>query len=125
MIVVEILLAIVVWAFLLSGSFFAIVGGIGIVRLPEFFSRLHGGGITDTLGAGLILVGLLIHGLGGIFTEPDGELMGHLLTAFKLLMILFFLTVTSPTSCHALAKSALTQGLKPVLEIDTIESNKE
>lgn len=118
-----ILIAILVWIFLISGSFFAIVGGIGIVRLPEFFSRLHGGGITDTLGAGLIMVGLLIHGIGGIF-EPDTELMGHFLTTFKLLMILFFLTVTSPTSCHALAKSALTQGLKPVLEIKTVESNK-
>ena len=120
-----ILIAILVWIFLISGSFFAIVGGIGIVRLPEFFSRLHGGGITDTLGAGLIMVGLLIHGIGGIFAQPETELMGHFLTTFKLLMILFFLTVTSPTSCHALAKSALTQGLKPVLEIETIESNKE
>jgi len=125
MIVLEILLAILVWLFLLAGAFFAIVGGIGIVRLPEFFSRLHGGGITDTLGAGLIMVGLLIHTLGGALTEPNTELVGHLLTAFKLVMILFFLTVTSPTACHALAKSALTQGLKPVLEIETVESNKE
>ena len=125
MIVLEILLAILVWLFLLVGSFFAIVGGIGIVRLPEFFSRLHGGGITDTLGAGLIMVGLLIHTLGCALTEPNTELVGHLLTAFKLVMILFFLTVTSPTACHALAKSALTQGLKPVLEIETVESNKE
>jgi len=120
-----ILLAILVWIFLIAGSFFAIVGGIGIVRLPEFFSRLHGGGITDTLGAGLIMIGLLIHGISGIFAQPETQLMGHVLTTFKLLMILFFLTVTSPTSCHALAKSALTQGLKPVLEIETIESNKE
>ena len=125
MIVLEILLAILVWLFLLAGSFFAIVGGIGIVRLPEFFSRLHGGGITDTLGAGLIMVGLLIHTLGCALTEPNTELVGHLLTAFKLVMILFFLTVTSPTACHALAKSALTQGLKPVLEIETVESHKE
>ena len=125
MIVVEILLSIIVWILLLSGSFFAIVGGIGIVRLPEFFSRLHGGGVTDTLGAGLIRLGLLVHGLGGIFTGAEGELAGHLLTTFKLLMILFFLTVTSPTSCHALAKSAMTQGLKPVLEINTIESNRK
>ena len=125
MIVLEILLAILVWLFLLAGAFFAIVGGIGIVRLPEFFSRLHGGGITDTLGAGLIMVGLLIHTLGCALTEPNTELVGHLLTAFKLVMILFFLTVTSPTACHALAKSALTQGLKPVLEIETVESNKE
>tara|TARA_B100001093_G_scaffold445412_1_gene449041 strand:- start:3 stop:329 length:327 start_codon:yes stop_codon:yes gene_type:complete len=102
---------ILTWVFLLSGSFFAVVGGIGIVRLPEFFSRLHGGGITDTLGAGLIIVGLLF----------QGELS---LATVKLLMILFFLMVTSPTSCHALARSAMTQGFKPVLDVDTLDTNK-
>ncbi len=106
-----ILLDILTWIFLLTGSFFALVGGVGIVRLPEFFSRLHGGGITDTLGAGLIVIGLLFQG-------------GFTLTTVKLLMILFFLVVTSPTSCHALAKAALAQGLKPELEINTLESNK-
>lgn len=119
-----IVLGILVWIFLLSGSFFAMVGGLGIIRLPEFYSRLHGGGITDTLGAGLIMTGLLIYGIGNIFTDVDGSWVGHVLTAVKLLMILFFLVVTSPTSCHALAKSALTQGLEPVLEINTVDSNK-
>jgi multicomponent Na+:H+ antiporter subunit G len=102
---------ILTWVLLLSGSFFAVVGGIGIVRLPEFFSRLHGGGITDTLGAGLIIAGLLLQG------EPS-------LVTVKLLMILFFLMVTSPTSCHALARSAMTQGFKPVLDVDSLDSNK-
>jgi multicomponent Na+:H+ antiporter subunit G len=104
MIVIEVL----TWAFLISGSFFSIVGGIGIVRLPEFFSRLHGGGVTDTMGAGLIVIGLMLQG-------------GLSLVTVKLLAILFFLLVTSPTSCHALAKSALAQGLVPVLEIDTVD----
>ena len=106
-----IILDVLSWIFLITGSFFAIVGGIGIVRLPEFYSRLHGGGITDTLGAGLIVIGLLFQG-------------GLELTTVKLLMILFFLVVTSPTSCHALAKSALVQGLNPELEINTLDSNK-
>ena len=110
-----ILLDIVTWIFLLAGSFFAIVGAIGIIRLPEFFSRLHGGGITDTLGAALIIIGLF-------FQSPAH---GGVLVITKLAMILFFLLVTSPTSCHALAKSALSQGLKPVLEINTVESNKK
>lgn len=101
----EIGLDILSWIFLLLGSFFAIVGGIGIVRLPEFFSRLHGGGVTDTAGAGFIIVGLLF--------QSDGALV-----VAKLLIILFFLLVTSPASCHALAKSALLQGLVPVLEHD-------
>lgn len=104
-----IVLDILTWIFLIGGSFFSIVGGIGIVRLPEFFSRLHGGGVTDTLGAGLIVVGLMIH-------------EGFSLVTIKLLMILFFLLVTSPTSCHALAKSALAQGVEPVLDIETVDT---
>ncbi|QEG24223.1 monovalent cation/H(+) antiporter subunit G [Mariniblastus fucicola] len=105
-----IVLEIISWAFLIAGSFFSIVGGIGIVRLPEFFSRLHGGGITDTLGAGLILLGLCF------------QISSPFILA-KLLMILFFLTISSPSSCHALARSALSQGVKPELDINTYESN--
>jgi multicomponent Na+:H+ antiporter subunit G len=105
-------LEIISWVFLISGSFFAIVGGIGIVRMPEFYSRLHGGGVTDTLGAGLILVGLC-------FQISNGFILA------KLLMILFFLMVSSPSSCHALARSALSQGVNPVLEINTYESNRD
>ncbi len=107
-----IVLEVISWIFLLAGSFFSIVGGIGIVRLPEFYSRLHGGGITDTLGAALILIGLC-------FQISSGLILA------KLLMILFFLMVSSPSSCHALARSALSQGVKPVLEINTYESNLE
>ena len=105
-----IILQIISWIFLLAGSFFAIVGGIGIVRMPEFYSRLHGGGITDTLGAALILIGLCFQ-------------IGTPFVFAKLLMILFFLMVTSPSSCHALASSAWSQGIKPELEINTYESN--
>ena len=93
---------IITWVCLLAGGFFSVVGAIGIVRLPDFFSRLHGGGITDTLGAGLILVGLLFQA-------------GISLAAVKVLMILGFLFITSPTGCHALAQAALTQGLRPLL----------
>ncbi len=104
-------LDIVSWILLIGGAFFSVVGGIGIVRLPEFYSRLHGGGITDTLGAALIILGLLLQA-------------GSLLVGAKLLIILFFLLVTSPSSCHALAKSALIQGLKPQLD-GTIEQGTE
>ncbi len=95
-----ILLAVVSGAFLLAGAFFVLVGGIGVVRLPDFYTRLHGGGVTDTLGAGLILVGLMFQA-------------GLTLVTIKLLMILIFLLVTSPTSCHAHAQSARAQGLEP------------
>ena len=88
------------WICLLVGSFFAVVGGIGIVRLPDFFCRIHGGGITDTMGAGLVLLGLMLHA-------------GNGLVMVKLLIILFFLLVSSPTSAHALARAAISHGLDP------------
>ncbi len=87
---------------LLTGSFFAVVGGIGIVRLPDFYTRLHGGGMTDTLGAGLILIGLMFES-------------GLTLATAKLGMILALLLICSPTSCHALAQSAISEGLQPLL----------
>ncbi len=89
---------VVTWIFLLAGSFFAVVGGIGIVRLPDFYTRIHGAGITDTMGAGLILVGLMFQS-------------GWSLVTFKLFMILALLYLTGPTSTHALANAALVAGL--------------
>jgi multicomponent Na+:H+ antiporter subunit G len=59
---VEIVIDGISFALLLAGSFFAVVGGIGLVRLPCFYARFHGAGITDTLGAGLILTGLMFQG---------------------------------------------------------------
>ena len=91
------------WFFLMSGSAFSVIGGIGIVRLPDYFTRIHGGGITDTMGATLILAGLLLQ-------SPDWQV------AIKLLMILAFLLVSSPTSTHALARAALDNGLEPSLD---------
>ena len=87
-------------AFLLSGAFFVVVGAVGIFRLPDFYTRLHGAGVTDTLGAGLILIGLTFQA-------------GLSLDTAKLLMVLCFLLVTGPTSCHALAQAARTSGLEP------------
>lgn len=93
---------------ILAGSGFSVVGGIGIVRLPDLYTRMHGAGITDTLGAGLILLGLMFQGEGPLIV-------------IKLIMILGFLWFTSPTSTHALAKSALAHGVKPRLAGDPAE----
>lgn len=107
----EIVLGILVWVFLTIGAVFSVIGGFGIIRLPEFFSRMHAGGITDTMGAAFIVGGLMIWS-------------GFTLATLKLFMIIFFLLITSPTACHALAKSALAQGLKPELEINSMESSE-
>jgi multicomponent Na+:H+ antiporter subunit G len=85
---------------LVAGSFFSIVGGMGLVRMPDFFSRMNAGGLTDTMGAGLILLGLMFQA-------------GLSLALSKLVMILVLLWVTSPTVCHALAQAAIAQGLEP------------
>ncbi len=90
------------WGFLVAGAAFLLVGGIGLLRLPDLFTRMHAAGITDTLGAGLILVGLMFQA-------------GPTLVSVKLFLILVFLFTTSPTSTHALASAALSTGVKPRL----------
>lgn len=82
---------------LISGSFFGLVGAVGVVRFPDFFSRLHPAGITDTLCASLILFGLMLQA-----TE--------FAVVAKLLLILFFLLFTTPSATLALAKTALQGG---------------
>ncbi len=88
------------WALLLAGSFFVFIGAVGLLRFPEFFTRMHGAGVTDTLGAGLMLAGMLLQS-------------GHWIVAAKLFLIFLFLMVTGPTATHALAKAALHGGVKP------------
>lgn len=85
---------------LFAGAAFIIIGGIGLIRLPDFFTRLHAAGCGETLGAWLVLLGLLFQS-------------GWSLISVKLIMIFVLLVLTGPTSTHALAKSALHGGLKP------------
>ncbi len=85
---------------LAAGGFFVLVGGIGLLRFPDFFTRLHAAGVTDTLGTWLILAGLIIQA-------------GPTQNALKLVLILLFIVFTSPTASHALAKAALHGGLQP------------
>jgi multicomponent Na+:H+ antiporter subunit G len=85
-----------------TGGFFGIVGGIGLLRFPDLFSRFHAAGVTDTLGAGLILIGLMLQA-------------GWSLITIKLVLILAFGLFTSPTATHALAKAALHSKVKPLL----------
>ena len=101
-------LLIVSAAFLIAGGFFLVTGGIGLHRLPDFYSRTHAGGLTDTLGAGLTLLGLVFHALA----EQPAD-WG--LVVVKLFLILVFLFFTSPGSGYALVRAAFTQGHKPRL----------
>lgn len=90
------------WACLVAGGFFCLVGGIGLLRMPDFYTRMHAASVTETLGAGLILLGLLIQA-------------GLTLVGAKLLMIGLLIFFTSPAASHALAKAALSRGLQPLL----------
>ena len=103
------ILDILSWILLLAGGALGIVGGIGIYRFPDFYSRLHAAGITDTLCAMLILLGL-------------GLQAGWSIAAFKLALIFAFLFFTSPTASHALANAALHSGLNPKMDRDEAEA---
>ena len=82
---VETALEVVSWVLLLAGGLFGIIGGIGLIRFPDFYSRLHAGGITDTLCALLIIAGLIIQA-------------GLALASVKLALILIFFVFTAPTA---------------------------
>jgi len=99
------------WACLVAGGIFCIVGAVGLIRMPDFFTRIHAASVTDTLGAGLILVGLVLQA-------------GFTLVAVKLLMIGVLILFTSPTATHALAKAGLARGLTPLLAEDRSRSSK-
>ncbi len=93
-------LDVVSWLLLLSGAGFVLIGGIGILRLPDLYTRMHAASLTDTLGTLLIL--------GGIMVQS-----GLTLASVKLLAIAVFLLLTGPTATYALANAALLAGLLP------------
>ena len=90
------------WASLAAGGFFCVVGAIGVVRMPDFYTRMHAASVTDTVGAGLVLLGLMLQA-------------GLTLVTAKLLMIGLLLFFTSPTASHALARAAFVRGVKPLV----------
>jgi len=90
------------WALLAGGGLCCLTGAIGMLRMPDFYTRLHAASLSDTPGAGLILAGLLLQA-------------GWSLVAVKLVAIGLLLFFTSPAATHAIAKAALGRGLKPLL----------
>ncbi len=88
------------WILLTAGAFFVLVGGIGALRMPNLYTRMHAASVTDTMGAVLVLSGIMVQA-------------GLTLATIKLAAILLFLLITSPTSSYALAHAALLAGIKP------------
>lgn len=101
-------MSIIVTILLITGLFFFLAGAIGVIRFPDFYSRLHPAGMMDSLGlllsmAGLALFTLLHHGFS----------VASLLTSLKILLIVVFVYITSPTATHAIIDAGMRAGLKP------------
>lgn len=91
---------------ILTGILFVLAGALGVLRMPDFFTRMHAAGMTDTLGAEFIVFGLCFQ---TAFVQGDWQM------TLKLLLVAFFLFITSPTATHAIANAAHRSGLKPQL----------
>ena len=96
-----ILLDLISWAFILGGVFFLFVGSLGMIRLQDFWSRLHAASIIDSAGAGLLLFGMILQ-------------TGFTLITIKLVIIIVFLFFTGPTASHAVANAAFVSGSRPM-----------
>lgn len=90
------------WILLITGGAFVLTGGIGVLRMPDFYSRMHPAGLTDTMGPILILTGAMLQA-------------GLTLATLKLATILIFLLLTSPTATYALANAARLGGVAPAV----------
>lgn len=90
---------------ILSGSLFIMTGALGLLRMPDVYTRMHAASVTDTLGAGLLILGLMLQA-------------GFSLVTLKLLFILALFFFLGPVATHALAQAALHAGVEPRLEED-------
>ena len=99
----SVFLDILSWIALVAGGFFYLVGAIGLIRMPDVFTRMHATSVSETLGVGLLMLGMLIQA-------------GPTLVGVKLLITLGVLLVTGPVATHALARAALHDGEKPLLK---------
>lgn len=88
------------------GALLLISGGVGLLRFPDFYTRMHAAGVTDTLATVLTILGLML-------------IAGWNLALIKLALIIVFVLFTSPTAAHALAKAAQHGGLEPTSGSDT------
>lgn len=96
----SLLIDILSWIAVLSGAFFLFVGSLGMVRLQDFWSRLHAASVIDSAGVGLLLFGMMLQ-------------TGWSLVTVKLGIIVVFLFFTGPTASHAVANAAFVSGSRP------------
>ncbi|MEM6491060.1 MAG: monovalent cation/H(+) antiporter subunit G [Pseudomonadota bacterium] len=90
----------IAWALLVLGGVFTVFAGIGIVRLPDVFIRMHAATKVGTLGSGLIMAGVAVH-----FGDAD--------VVIRCLLIFVFLMLTAPIGAHMIGRAALNMGIEP------------
>jgi len=92
-------------ALIVAGSFFVIVGGIGLIRMPDVYTRTHAASLIDSLGSALLIFGLILQA-------------GPTLIALKLVFLYVLIFFTTPVATHALAQAAMSDGIEPILSYD-------
>jgi len=97
---IDTIMDILSWILLCTGAVFVVIGGLGALRLPNFYTRLHAASLTETMATILIFVGMILQ--AGVSFE-----------SMKLLAIMLFLLLTAPTASYALANAALQSGISP------------
>ena len=97
------LLDLLSWSCFLIGGFLLVTGAVGVLRLPDFFSRVHAAGITESLATPLILFGLMFQ-------------IGLSLESLKLFLVVVLVLATGPSATHAMAGAALHGGAGPDLD---------
>lgn len=105
------LLDILSWLLLTTGGIFVFIGGLGALRMPDLYTRMHAASVTDSIGPILIIVGIMLQS-------------GLALASVKLVAILLFLLLTGPTASNALASAALLSGYKadgPAASVEDVE----
>ncbi len=105
------LITLISWLFLALGSFFYVVGALGLFRMPDVFTRMHATSVSDTLGVGFLITGMAIDA-------------GWSLNTARLLIILAILFYSGPIATHALAQAALHAGVKPNLSDDRLKQTR-
>jgi multicomponent Na+:H+ antiporter subunit G len=95
----------IVTLLVLTGVFITLAGAIGLLRFPDFYTRLHATGKCDTLGTGLILMGFMLFHFAHYGSTP--------LVPIKLLILIIFIFIANPTATHAIVKAAYQTGVKP------------
>lgn len=105
----ELVLEVLSWLFIGTGLFFMLVGTFGLLRMPDIYTRLHAAGMTDTMGAGFLLLAMALQ---TVVDMMHGET--HYWTVLvRLALVYGFLLLTSPIASHALARAGLAGGVEP------------